>query len=205
MSATDRDQALALAGVAQFALWAHELAADGTDRRERLDLAIRAIYNTDPSDASEVFGGSEGVRDGIDFLKRQLRSGTRSTPSDALVARYIGQILRLATRLRRSDTAMSGIRGGIDKARLADPEQAPDVLDETYREHVSHFRPRLMIRGHGSYLQNPVFAKRIRTLLLAAIRAAVLWRQCGGGFIRLLLFRKRLVQALDKLEDAAQA
>jgi high frequency lysogenization protein len=36
---------------------------------------------------------------------------------------------------------------------------------------------------------NPV-VEQIRALLLAAVRAAVLWRQVGGGQIRLLLRRR---------------
>jgi high frequency lysogenization protein len=41
--------------------------------------------------------------------------------------------------------------------------------------------PRIMVNGDPAHLNNPENANRIRALLLAGIRAAMLWRQSGGG------------------------
>lgn len=192
------DQALALAGVAQFVLYAHELAADGEDARERIDRALHAVFCTDPEDAADVFGGVDGTADGIRLLEGQLRGA--GTPQTALVARYIGQILRLAGRVQRDRGAFTGLRGAIDRARLAEPDERTAILDAAYRENVSGLRPRIMVQGHPTYLRNAQITRRIRTHLLAAIRCGVLWRQCGGRLWRLVLQRRQLLEALAVLQ-----
>jgi len=48
-------------------------------------------------------------------------------------------------------------------------------------------------------------ANLIRALLLAAIRAAVLWRQCGGRRWRLLLQRRDLLHAAQRLRNPSSA
>lgn len=193
-----QDQALALAGVAQFALYAHELAAEGNDRRQRLDRSLHAVFCTDPDEVTDVFSGAGGVDDGARLLDGQLRRGGGS-PATSQVARYMGQILRLAGRLQRDGHALGALRGAIDRARLADPGEVTAILDQAYRESVSGLRPRIMVQGHPSYLRNEEFTRRIRTHLLAAIRCAILWRQCGGHMWRLVFQRRQLLAALQDL------
>ena len=49
------------------------------------------------------------------------------------------------------------------------------------------------MKGNASNLENTATAARIRSVLLAGIRAAYLWYQCGGKRWHLLVFRKRMV------------
>jgi high frequency lysogenization protein len=44
----------------------------------------------------------------------------------------------------------------------------------------------------------------IRALLLGGMRAAVLWRQCGGNRLQLLLRRKALLRACRELLEEAR-
>ena len=44
-------------------------------------------------------------------------------------------------------------------------------------------------------MQQPEVANRVRTLLLAGIRSATLWRQVGGHRWQLLFQRKKLLDA----------
>jgi high frequency lysogenization protein len=67
---------------------------------------------------------------------------------------------------------------------------------------VSNLRPRVLVQGNALYLTQPRVVGRIRTLLLAALRAAVLWRQSGGTRIGLLLKRRRLIAAARRLVSA---
>ena len=59
--------------------------------------------------------------------------------------------------------------------------------------------PRIIVQGDQGYLSNPDNAARIRALLLAGIRAAVLWRQAGGTRWNLILGRNKLVAAARRL------
>lgn len=201
-SHTLRDQALALAGVAQFALYAHELAADGRDQPERLERAKHAIFCTDPNTVVDVYGDLSSVGDGIAYLKGQL-GGQKPDDRAAIVARYIGQILRLSGALLRDNAALSRLRGAIDRARLAEPAEVPVIIDDAYRDSVSPLRPRIMLHGHPSYLQNEAIQMRARTQLMAAVRCGILWRQCNGGFFTLFFRRKALLAALQNIGPRA--
>lgn len=191
-----RDQVLALAGVAQFALYAHELAADGRDLPERMDSARQAIFCTDPTRVMDVFGDLSTLGDGRAYLRNQL-AGNKPDSKAAMVARYIGQILRLSGNLLKNDVALKALSGAIEHARGVDPADVPEILDAAYRESISPLKPRIMLHGHPSYLRNEAIQARVRLQLMAAVRCAVLWRQCGGKFLTLFLRRKALLQALD--------
>lgn len=67
-------------------------------------------------------------------------------------------------------------------------------LAHAYSQTLSRLTPRILVQGEPGLLKNPEVANRIRALLLAGIRAAVLWRQTGGSRLRLLFRRKRIVR-----------
>ncbi|MNT00829.1 High frequency lysogenization protein HflD [compost metagenome] len=55
-----------------------------------------------------------------------------------------------------------------------------------------------MVQGNPHYLGQAGVVAEIRALLLAAVRAAVLWRQLGGSYWDFLLSRKAMVEAVDR-------
>ena len=59
-----------------------------------------------------------------------------------------------------------------------------------YVETLSRLKPRVLVEGSASFLNQPAQVNQIRALLLAAVRAAVLWRQLDGSQLS-LLFRRR--------------
>ena len=65
-------------------------------------------------------------------------------------------------------------------------------------QQISRLTPQVMVRGEERYLRDADIAARIRTLLLAGIRAAVLWRQLGGSKWRLFIGRKKYLAASRK-------
>ena len=97
------------------------------------------------------------------------------------------------------------MRAGIDQA--ARSAQALGIADESvserlgalYSETLGTVRPRIMVQGSALHLNQPRTVARIRTLLLAAVRAAVLWRQVGGTRWSLLLARGRIGAAARRL------
>ena len=72
-------------------------------------------------------------------------------------------------------------------------------LAETYSETVSTLSPRIMVTGEPNLLNRPEIANRIRALLLAGMRAAVLWHQCGGGRLKLLFQARKTVEQARQL------
>jgi high frequency lysogenization protein len=56
-----------------------------------------------------------------------------------------------------------------------------------------------MVNGEHVHLTRKENADRIRALLLAGLRAAVLWRQSGGGRLLMLLRYKKLIAEAQRL------
>ena len=74
-------------------------------------------------------------------------------------------------------------------------EQVLANLASIYSEHISPIGPRIQVAGTPIYLQQPLVQHKVRALLLAGIRATVLWRQVGGRRRHILFARKKLVAA----------
>ena len=55
--------------------------------------------------------------------------------------------------------------------------------------------------GEHNYLANPANADRIRALLLAGMRSAVLWRQLGGSRWQILFKRKHIITEARRILD----
>jgi high frequency lysogenization protein len=77
-----------------------------------------------------------------------------------------------------------------------------DQLADLYRDTISTLNYRIQVQGRSDYLKDERVAKQIRALLLAGIRAAVLWHQVGGRRWRLLFYRSRIQQTADGLRKS---
>ena len=88
---------------------------------------------------------------------------------------------------------------GISCYNLFDKEHEniTAALADLYTRTISDIGPKIMIQGEQTHLANPKNAAKIRTLLLAGIRAALLWRQAGGNRWKLLLERRKLQRQAD--------
>jgi high frequency lysogenization protein len=115
------------------------------------------------------------------------------------LTRYAIQLLQLERKLSRNPAMLKRISEGIALARSRlehFPMLHPNILAqlaELYSNTVSRLQPRIIVHGEPLHLQNPENVNRIRSLLLAGIRAAILWRQTGGSRWHLLFSRGRLL------------
>jgi high frequency lysogenization protein len=64
-----------------------------------------------------------------------------------------------------------------------------------YSDTISKLEPRIIVRGNPLYLQNSDNQDRVRALLLAGIRSAMLWHQTGGNRWQILFGRSKLLDA----------
>lgn len=76
-------------------------------------------------------------------------------------------------------------------------------LASLYQETISTYSFRIQVTGEPRYLQNQDNANKIRALLLAGIRSAILWQQVGGKRWHLLLFRSKIAKAAKGLLDSS--
>lgn len=200
---TDRNQGMALGGLFQALGLVKEIAYHGTSREQPFTCCIRSIFMLDPETIDEIYGGGKEIHDGIVLLCNQLagRKGKR----DMELTRYAIGVMTLENELHARPSLFADIRHGIQ--RIAhQTETVPygdqaivEQLASLYRETISGLTPRIVVEGEQGHLKNPANAARVRALLLSAIRAVVLWRQCGGTRWRLLTRRRKLIQVAQQL------
>lgn len=204
--ATER-RALALAGVFQAVGLVQEIARKGTISHETArDASITSVFVTEPESVADVYGGLSGVRLGLTLLRDQLRgpqSGRQQ--ADLEVARYVIGLTALERKLSAQAGGLDQLGAGIESARRTFDHFGPDHpnvagrLADLYSEHVSALGPRIVVRGESDILSDPDQIARVRALLLAGLRSAVLWRQLGGRRWHLLLMRGRYQAAAERL------
>ena len=198
-----RDRCIALAGLFQSVRLVQQ-----TARGERRDAAataacLRSIFNTDPASTLAVYGDVDALRTGLETLLAQL--GSDSAKRDMELTTYAITLLHLERKLNRQPEMLRALGDGIGNiaARVEFFDHAHPAmvaaLAELYSSTISTLQPRIMVRGEEPILTGTDSRNMIRALLLGGIRAAVLWRQCGGNRIQLLFRRKVLLRVCSEL------
>lgn len=197
------DQTLSLAGMFQAAVLIDALAATGSCDQAAFDGSFDSLFTFDADSAVGVYGGSDRLRHGFDALLDYL--GGRGGGASGNVAYYVLAMMKIAAVVRsRADLSLrlfdglQAIQTRSGEFGLSRENQAGKI-DMLYQETISHVEPRVIVRGEQAHLLNEATAARIRTLLLAGIRSAVLWQQLGGSKWKLFLRRKKYVAEAGRL------
>jgi high frequency lysogenization protein len=183
---------IALAGVLQASRLVREVATRGRADAAAIEASLASVFRIDADSASDVFGGPINLRTGLEALLTQFESGNR----DLALTQLVVGVLRLERRLSRNPRMLGELRSGIEQIqRQVDHFGIAHAtvqarLADLYVSTLSQLRPRVIVHGNPQHLANAQLVEQIRALLLAAVRAAVLWRQVGGSQIRLLLRRR---------------
>lgn len=194
-------QIMALAAICQAAWLVQQIARNGTCDEDVMRALLQSILVTDPDSANTVYPNRHILRDGYKTLVEQL--GNNRNPKNIEVTRYVVGMIALERKLsgKRRVLAQLGERVGQVKRQafhfdlLAD--QVVSNIAGIYSDHISNLGPRIQVAGAPLYLQQPQIQHKIRALLLAGIRAAVLWRQLGGRRRQILFFRKKVIAAAE--------
>ncbi|HIO91720.1 MAG TPA: lysogenization regulator HflD [Leucothrix mucor] len=178
-----------------------QIANTGQCKPELLNTCIGSLIHGNADNIEDIYGGLDNLQGGLSALMYNLGTGQLSPdgrPKDMESTRYSINILHLQRKLMKNETIYNELMNGIKEAQgkleffdLTHPNIIAS-LAETYSETISKLGPRIMIKGDQTYLGNPDNASKIRALLLAAIRAALLWDQSGGGRWKLLFERSKM-------------
>lgn len=199
-------QVVALAGVFQSAALVRSTATTGSQDASSLEASIASILRIDVNDAAEAFGGVVGVRMGLEALIQQLERN----PGELAVSQIAVSVLRVERKLSGRPGMLQTLREGIEAIqRQVDHLGVVHTsvlarLSELYASTLSNLRPRVVVQGNPLYLQQSAQVERIRSTLLAGVRAAVLWRQLGGSQWHLLFKRKQVVMLARGLLSRAK-
>ena len=212
-------QVIALAAVAQSAALVAKLAAHGNASQTELIASVNPLLALNPSSEADVYPNLGHLNLGLRTLNdmfTQVRS-----PENASVMRYTLGMLLLRNKLEARPIMQTTIRNGLQPIqplllipenatpwRMEDAEktegqlrqeQTFEQLAALYQDTISTLDHRIQVQGQVDYLQNNYVATRVRSLLLAGIRSAVLWHQLGGRRWRLIVYRKRVQETASTL------
>jgi high frequency lysogenization protein len=186
---------LALAGVFQALSLVREIAHEGDCDSEALEASLASIFKLESDSAADVFGGNQGVRRGLRVLIEQVEGNDRDLP----LFHMLINVMKLERSLahhpginQRLGEGLTGMQRQLQHFPVTHPTILARLAD-LYSANLSGLKPRITVVGNPLYLQQPAQAQRVRALLLAALRAAVLWRQLGGRRRHLLFRTKREV------------
>lgn len=198
------NQLIALAGVFQASHLVEQIAKQGQAPADALNTSISSILCTNPDNVEAVFNGLSGLTIGFNILKQVLeRNTSQSVHNDTI--RYALTLIHLERKLNKAPSMLNTISERLDKAKNQAAHFATDHanvvanLASLYLDTISTFRPRIQVTGDPQYLQQQSNADKIRAVLLAGVRAALLWHQVGGRRWHLLFYRKKLLSALGQL------
>lgn len=192
---------LGLAAMLQALVQVRRLGFEATWDEAQIAPLIESLFHIDAESAQEVYGTSRALEPGLRTLCDQLEG----RKVDPLVARMAGTVLHLERKLARRQPMLKLLTTHIrdaERAREAFGTLHDNVIErmgEAYCATLSRLSPRVMVQGNPEHLGNARNVARIRALLLAAIRGAVLWRQSGGSGWHLLIKRKKILASARAL------
>jgi high frequency lysogenization protein len=162
------------------------------------DFLTSAIFTQGLADMSDVFqplsAFNPAMGTAADLLSGKLRSPEQ--------ARYVAQLLKLATLLRRDRAMVEKLRNLLDASASNVQEDRIRTAADIYRDTISKLGPRIQVTGSPEVLQRTGSAERIRCSLLAGIRFAWMWQQLGGKQWHLLFLRGPMLKTLGELSVA---
>jgi high frequency lysogenization protein len=198
MSDKQAIRTMAFAAICQAAHLVQQVSRTGTCEEEILRQALSGILVTDPKAPQDVFGDAT-LKEGYTAIVEQLGHG--SSPKNAELTRYVVSLVALERKLAGRKDVLNMLAERISQVKrqlhhfdLLD-EQVLANLASIYSEHISPIGPRIQVAGTPMYLQQPLVQHKVRALLLAGIRATVLWRQVGGRRRHILFSRKKMVES----------
>ncbi len=203
---SEENRIIALAGAFQAIVAVKQLAHFGNCESEWIDTAIHSILATQPDSVSDVFGGHDKVHHGLTTFIRQF--GNDNSKRDIEITRYAVNLLALEKRLHKNKPLQAQLLKGIEQAKEQSNFFSPTHenvianLAGLYRDTISNLGPKIMVNGEGGHLNQKHNTDRVRMLLLAGIRACVLWRHCGGNRLQFIIGRKRMLEAATRVLDA---
>lgn len=198
------ERTMAFAGILQAIGQVQYLARHGESDKEALAATLNTILVTEPEATADVYQDKGILNKGYQLIQNQLGDGSNK---DVETTRYLVGILALERKLARSPNGLGMLAERINQIHrqlnhfeITD-EQVVSNFASIYSDIISELGPKLQISGNPDCLKQPLVQHKIRALLLAAMRSAVLWRQLGGKRRHLVFARKAIFDTARKSQN----
>lgn len=206
MESNIHNRAIALSALFQCVDGVNQIANTGKIDEALYQTCIDSILEENADEAIDLYGSLSNLKTGFTAMLYQLGTGQLQAdgkPKNMESTRYALALLHLEKKLNNDQETFGKVIKGIQETQKKleffekDHENITASLASIYSDTISDIGPKIMIKGEQEHLANPKNASKIRALLLAGIRAALLWRQAGGNRWKLLLERGKLQKQAD--------
>jgi high frequency lysogenization protein len=201
---------LALAGVCQVAALVKQIARTGQYDKPAFQTSISSIVITDPEHTEQVFGALPKLELGFTTLKNQISNRTEN--KDTEITRYIANILSIERKISGNGKALAALGERVSQVQRQQSfmdlfdHQMMSGLAKIYSDVISPISAKIQVAGDPELLKQSDNQNKVRALLLAGVRAAVLWRQLGGKRRHILFNRQNILlsteQALEFIKQS---
>lgn len=198
------ERTMAFAGILQAIGQVQYLARHGESDKDALAATLNTILVTEPESTADVYQDKTILDNGYQLIQNQLGDGSNK---DVETTRYLVGVLTLERKLARSPNGLGMLAERINQVhrQLAHfaitDEQVLANFASIYSDVISELGPKLQISGNPDCLKQPQVQHKIRALLLAAMRSAVLWRQLGGKRRHLVFARKAIFDTAKQSQN----
>ena len=196
-------QVIALAGVVQAARMVDQVAKTGSYPAAFFEASLRSLFVFDAPSVDAVYGNVQGVKLGLRSVVDML---TDATNEDHLaMGLYVRALLKLEGQFRKRPDLQGVVGSRLNHVSFKAQHFSDDAVElaasisAIYQDTISHLPYRIKVKGNIQHLQETKNAELVRTLLLAGLRSARLWRQLGGRKHHFLLRSNKIVSAASRL------
>jgi len=205
-----KDKTITLAAICQVAYQVQQVSRTGQITDQDFSILLQSIIETSPINTLAVYGGDlHNIKKGLELLISHLSSDKDTSSAngnkDPELTRYIISLINLERRLAKQPQQLNalGERINATERQLEHYSLTSDTLTASfasiYSDIISPLGHKIQVTGEPSILKQNINQYKIRALLLAGIRAAVLWRQVGGKRRHILFNRKKIVDTAKAL------
>ncbi|MCK5876601.1 MAG: high frequency lysogenization protein HflD [Candidatus Marithrix sp.] len=192
---------LALAGMFQVADLVQQISQKGLFDQNSFETSFNSLLKLDADSVTDVYGGNHRLKTGLRILVEQLGGERKNMET----MQYVLGMIFLERKLIKKPKMIKHIQNGIQTAKIEiakNPINNDEILHDLaiiYTGTISKFNYRIRVNGDKHFLENQEYVDKIRVLLLAGVRSAVLWQQKGGRKWQFLFSRRKTVVIANNL------
>lgn len=199
---------IALAGVCQVANLVQKFAHQGYADNQSVESSLKSLLVLQPESTLAVFGDTlSHIKLGLETALSQLGGGNGQL--DAEIGRYWIGILSLSRKLDQNPQAKAKLAQRLQQLERQLALYDGNILHEQmitnmaaiYSDIISPLGSRIQVLGRQDQLARPEIQNRIRAILLAGIRAGILWQQVGGSRWQFFFSRRKILAAIRSLHS----
>ena len=196
-------QIIALAGLTQALKLVQTVARSTTVDKELLSTMLHSVAVVDAEEPLQIYGNQpDNLKTGLQLIVDQLGDKPQK---DVELTRYIVGVLALERKLNKTSANMNKLASKLQQLErqlqhfsITDDNMLANLAD-IYSDCISSLGGRIQIYGQPELLKQTAVQHKVRALLLAAIRSAVLWRQAGGSRLNFIFKRRKLVAQAQQM------